>query len=417
MSEKPQGLRAFYIDQLKTKILPFWLEHGMDCAFGGYLTCFEGSGTTLVSTDKYTWSQGRMVYVLSRLARMDIFNARERAGLLANARSGADFLLEHCLLPDGHCVFLMDRTGAHKTMDASPPDASIYADCFVAIGMSAYAVASGRTDIYRFAATLYADIVRRIASGVFHTAPYPAPAGYRHHGVPMIMLNVSQEFAQAAAVFCEEDRMFAMARAGEYAADILSTFVDGDGILREMKPLSGAHDDRHLIGRYVNPGHVLEDMWFLMEYALTAGRHDLIEVCAGIAKRTFTRGWDESYGGLLLFCDKDGGAPKGELSGAGHEPMLEKVTSDWGSKLWWVHSEALYTLLLFHRLTGDEDFLAMYEKTEDYAFRTFPDAPETGEWVQIRDRAGRPEGRVVALPVKDPFHILRNFLKIIELES
>ena len=38
-----------------------------------------------------------------------------------------------------------------------------------------------------------------------------------------------------------------------------------------------------------------------------------------------------------------------------------------------------------------------------------------GEWIQIRDRQGKPEEKVVALPVKDPFHITRAYLHIIDL--
>ncbi len=38
----------------------------------------------------------------------------------------------------------------------------------------------------------------------------------------------------------------------------------------------------------------------------------------------------------------------------------------------------------------------------------FPNPDKSvGEWIQIRDREGRPESKVVALPVKDPFHIVR----------
>lgn len=38
-----------------------------------------------------------------------------------------------------------------------------------------------------------------------------------------------------------------------------------------------------------------------------------------------------------------------------------------------------------------------------------------GEWIQIRDRFGQPEEKLVALPVKDPYHILRNMLLLTEL--
>jgi N-acylglucosamine 2-epimerase len=36
-----------------------------------------------------------------------------------------------------------------------------------------------------------------------------------------------------------------------------------------------------------------------------------------------------------------------------------------------------------------------------------------GEWIQIRNRKGEPEEKVVALPVKDPFHVTRVFIHII----
>ena len=38
-----------------------------------------------------------------------------------------------------------------------------------------------------------------------------------------------------------------------------------------------------------------------------------------------------------------------------------------------------------------------------------------GEWIQIRTREGKPQEKVVALPVKDPYHIIRNVILIIEL--
>jgi N-acylglucosamine 2-epimerase len=39
------------------------------------------------------------------------------------------------------------------------------------------------------------------------------------------------------------------------------------------------------------------------------------------------------------------------------------------------------------------------------------------EWLQIRTRDGAPQDKVVALPVKDPFHITRNLVLILELLS
>ena len=83
-------------------------------------------------------------------------------------------------------------------------------------------------------------------------------------------------------------------------------------------------------------------------------------------------------------------------------------------KLWWPHSETLYTFLKLYSLTGKPRYLEIYEESADYIFRTFPD-PVHGEWIQIRDRRGQAEEKVVALPVKDPFHIVRNLCLVLRL--
>ena len=85
-------------------------------------------------------------------------------------------------------------------------------------------------------------------------------------------------------------------------------------------------------------------------------------------------------------------------------------------KLWWPHSEALYTTLLAYALTKRPTLWELYAKTKEYTFRTFPHPdPAVGEWIQIRDRQGAPMEAVVALPVKDPFHIARCLMLIIQL--
>ena len=44
-------------------------------------------------------------------------------------------------------------------------------------------------------------------------------------------------------------------------------------------------------------------------------------------------------------------------------------------------------------------------------------AVDGAEWLQVRDRNGRPLDRVVALPVKDPFHIARALLLVLETQN
>ena len=59
---------------------------------------------------------------------------------------------------------------------------------------------------------------------------------------------------------------------------------------------------------------------------------------------------------------------------------------------------------------------AWADRVTDYTLETFPEGPGR-EWTQIRTRTGAPLEKVVALPVKDPFHVARALLLLTELES
>jgi N-acylglucosamine 2-epimerase len=67
-----------------------------------------------------------------------------------------------------------------------------------------------------------------------------------------------------------------------------------------------------------------------------------------------------------------------------------------------------------YRATGNTAFLDWYWQLKDYVDKVFP--AETGrEWIQIRTRTGAPLETVVALPVKDPYHIMRMHILSMEL--
>ena len=187
-----------------------------------------------------------------------------------------------------------------------------------------------------------------------------------------------------------------------------------DGLIREHKS-TPENAEARMLDRHINPGHTLEDLWFLTEFLEDAGELSqyLNRICE-IAKRTFALGWDKQYGGLLRFVDEDGTRPHGQLLGSAPCAYEQLMLDTWDMKLWWPHSEILYVFLLLYDRSGDEQMLKLYEQSERYVFETFPNE-KLGEWIQIRSRDGSPEEKLVALPVKDPFHIMRNFIKIVEL--
>lgn len=55
-----------------------------------------------------------------------------------------------------------------------------------------------------------------------------------------------------------------------------------------------------------------------------------------------------------------------------------------------------------------------YQRVHEWSFAHFPMAG-LGEWRQRLDRQGRPVTDLVALPVKDPFHLPRAVILILQL--
>jgi N-acylglucosamine 2-epimerase len=323
--------------------------------------------------------------------------------------------LAHAFLADGRCAFLLSEDGNVK--DAIPgrgPAPSIYADCFVMMGCAEFARASGDQDMLGFAWKLFEDIERRIAAGGFPTHPEPTPAGYHAHGIAMIYLNLTLVLADACERLADARTTEARARTITAASKIFDGFLLPGGRIAEMRP-QHPEESTTLLSRHVNPGHALEGLWMLLTMAARIGREDWLQRAHEGVRFALERGWDEKYGGLLHYVDCDGGPPTGRRGESAYEVA---VGATWDTKLWWVHSEAIYASALSYRLSGDDAMRQWFERLWEYAFRVFPQPDAlVGEWIQIRDRKGEPLERVVALPVKDPYHIARNLIQMIELFS
>ena len=401
---------AFYKEELYSRVLPFWEKYAPDECHGGFFTCFSGNGGEMLSTDKYIWSQGRILYVLGKLLMRGEIERERLAFLEKMGDKTAAFLMAHARLENGACTFLTDREG-NKKLAGRVYDSSIYVDCFVIIGVSTYGAYKRDADMLDFAASLYRHAVARYESGNYNTDPYPVPRGCRTHGGPMIFTNTARTLATALRTV-GDSRADGIAReAYGFAKDVLDHFVDETGVLHEMLFEGDTFNEELLLGRYINPGHTIEDCWFLADEWEAFGDGARMEKTKRVLKNALRLGWDTPFGGIRLFADFEGGDPRGAVLDE-KEEMVRKVRADNGAKLWWVHSEALYSTL---RFSEDPEIAAWYGRVKEYTFKTFPNEEnDRGEWIQIRDREGRPENRVVALPVKDPFHIMRNLILLIE---
>lgn len=401
---------------LAGSIVPFW-RRAIDGRHGGVFTCWSNDGTRLLSRDKFTWSQGRFAWLWSRLAELaarGLLPGRPE-DFLATAEKTVRFLAAHARLGDGRCAFLLSEDGVLK--EAGPgrgPAPSIFADFFVVMGFAQFACARPDARMLDEAWSLFEDIDWRIATGDAPTHPAPTPPGYRSHAVAMIRLNTLLVLRAAGEGLADPRAALAQEWVLAAAGSLFDSFLTPGGRIVELPPLKAANGDT-LLARHVNPGHALEGLWMLLMVAAREGRADWVARATEAVRYAFAVGWDPVHGGLLHFVDCDGGAPAGRAGDTAYEAG---VRANWDKKLWWVHSEAIFTTLLCYRLTGDRAVRAHFEQVFDYAFRVFPHPDAAvGEWIQIRDRRGDPVESVVALPVKDPYHIARNMLQCLELVS
>ena len=126
-------LKDFYQNQLVNDTVPFWFPRSIDTEFGGYLLMRDHDGS-LIDDDKAVWIQGRAAWLLSTL-----YNTIEpKQEWLDGAKSGIDFLNNHCFDTDGQMFF-------HVTREGQPIRKRRYyfSETFAVIAMSAYAKASG----------------------------------------------------------------------------------------------------------------------------------------------------------------------------------------------------------------------------------------------------------------------------------
>lgn len=406
MTPRLQTYAAQHLEHLNTQVLPWWFANGSDDVRGGVYTCFDNAGE-LVSTDKYTWSQGRWAWLVGAIAseeKLSVFGADQAA---ARAARTADFLVAHAVLPDGSTIYQLTADGEPIAQADGTLHASIYADLFLVLGLAGAASAhagSERAAVWtKTAQDVLASASERIRRGEIRSEPYPVPEGMTSLAVGMMMLSASTALYRATGA--SEVRVVATSWAEQLIAQ-----SSGDGLPAEFVAASPRDT---LMERHRTPGHVLELLWFLIDAgdALPDVQPQLGEWCVRLAVRSLELGWDTDDGGLFRFTDRDGGPPRGARLGVPYEDLVDRT---WSTKLWWPHAESLYTTALLADRYESDELLDWHERLRDYTYAKFPD-PNGREWIQIRDRHGEPVDQLIGLPVKDPFHVARSLLLIARL--
>ena len=377
MRSRIPELIAVYRDGLLEDTLPFWIQHCVDREHGGFQFCLDRDGT-VVDTDKGVWTHGRFIWLLSTL-----YNTVEaRAEWLELARHGVEFLRRHCFDTDGRMFFTVTREGAPLRKRRY-----VFTEAFAAIGLAAYARASGEEQAADEARSLFRLMLR------YSTTPGLIPPkvdqGTRPSkgiGFPMITLGT------ARVLRAELQDPLADEWIDKAIDEIRRDFVkpDLEAVMETVGPGGELLD--HFDGRTLNPGHALEAAWFILAEAWhRGGDKELTDLGTSMVDWMWRRGWDEQHGGIFYFRDL-------------RDLPVQEYWHD--MKFWWVHNEAILATLLAYRATGDVKYSEWHRMVHDWAHQHFAD-PEHGEWFGYLHRDGRLSVPLKGNLWKGPFHLPR----------
>ena len=350
--------------ELLEGVLPFWLEHSQDTAYGGYFTCLDRDGS-VYDTDKFIWLQGREVWMFSMLCN----KVERRPEWLACAVQGAELLKKYGHDGDYNWYFSLTREGRPLVQPYN-----IFSYTFAAMAFAQAAIATGNDEYAMIARKTFDRILekRNAPKGIWNKA-VPGTRPLKGFALPMILCNTALEIEPMI------DKELLERTIAACVHEVMEVFYRDDlGLIVENVATDGSLSDS-FEGRQINPGHSLEAMWFIMNLGVRSGDRKLIDKAVEIALRTAEFGWDKEYGGIYYFMDRKG-APRLEL--------------EWDQKLWWVHLESMIAMIKGYQLTGSQECLKWFERLHDYTWSHFKD-PEYPEWFGYLNRRGE-----VLLPLK-----------------
>ncbi|RQO68992.1 N-acylglucosamine 2-epimerase [Pedobacter sp. KBW01] len=375
-SKELQQLAAFYQNQLLNNTVPFWFPRSIDHEHGGYMFMRDADGS-LIDDDKAVWIQGRAAWLLSTL-----YNTVEaKQEWLDAAKSGIDFLNQHCFDTDGQMFF-------HVTREGKPIRKRRYyfSETFAVIANAAYAKASGDETAAEKARYLFGKCIEYATQPGLLPAKFTDIRPVKGIGVPMIMMNTAQQLRETIGdPRCDE-------WISKWIEEIKRDFVKDDiqCVMEQVAPDGSIID--HIDGRTLNPGHAIEGAWFILHEAKYRNNDpELIKLGCKMLDYMWARGWDEEHGGILYFKDV-------------YNKPVQEYWQD--MKFWWPQNETIIATLLAYTLTGDEKYAHWHKMVHDYAYDKFHDK-EHGEWFGYLHRDGSVAQTAKGNLFKGPFHLPR----------
>lgn len=375
--------KNFYRDFLLNNVVPFWEKSDLiDKKYGGFITSVDRVGKSY-NNDKSVWFQGRCLWTFSKLCN----EYGEKKEWVEAAKSGAEFIKKHCIDRDGRMFFTLTRDGRPLRKRRY-----YFSESFLVAGFAEYYMLTKDSDDLALAEK-YFDLMyamyRDPSVDPFKITPKEnAEVRELHSNAnPMVLVSTAQQLRRVDSLrreYYDEiikdiiSDMIELHYKEEYRCVLENVFTDG-GILDNPT------------GRTINPGHSIENSWFLMNYASSVNDPELLQKALNILDWSLELGWDKEYGGVYYFRDLYG-------------RPCEQLEHD--MKLWWVHNECLIATLAAYKLTGEEKYFEKFKEIHEYSFKHFVDE-ERGEWYGYLHRDGTVSHTQKGSLWKGPYHLPR----------
>lgn len=375
--------RQTYLEDLIKDIFPFWLKNGLDPVHGGVYTCLNRDGS-IIDTTKSVWFQGRFGFT----AAFAYNNIERNTEWLAASKSCIDFIEAHCFDSDGRMFFEVKADGTPLRKRRY-----VFSECFAAIAMAEYSIASSDRSYAEKALKLFKDIRRFLNTpGILEPKTLPTQPSIGH-SITMIMLNTASCVRKAIE---DPDLNIQIYE----SIETLRLFMHPEfKALLEMVTPEGELIDT-CTGRTINPGHCIETAWFLLEEArLRNWDPEIKKMALTILDWSLEWGWDKEFGGIINFRDC-------------HNFPPQDYSQD--MKFWWPQTEAIIATLYAYLATGDDKYLDIHKMVHEWTYKHFPDN-EYGEWYGYLHRDGTVAQPAKGNIFKGPFHIPRMMIKSVML--
>lgn len=383
-TDKIKELKQFYHDTLLKDIVPFWVNSDLiDLEYGGFISSVDREGKQY-NTDKSVWFQGRALWTFSKLCN----TYGVKLEWLSAATAGAKFIREHCIDDtDGRMYFVVTRQG-----EPLRKRRYFFSESFLVVGFAEYYLLSQKAEDLELARKYFRlmyDIYRDGDNDPFKITPKEnAKVRSLHSNAnPMVLVSSAQTLLRIDP------------ENSDYYNQVIDRVID-DMLKLHYKPehkcmLENVYPNGDILdnttGRTINPGHCIENAWFLMNRANQTENQELLEKALNILRWSLELGWDQEHGGIYYFRDLYG-------------RPCEQLEHD--MKLWWVHNECLIAVLMALHITGDSYFEQWYDRLHEYIFSHFPDTTY-GEWYGYLHRDGTVSHSQKGSLWKGPYHLPR----------